>query len=52
MNGLNTYLEELSNACTYRRRFFGSMHLDKFISSSMVAVYQLVINTATGEILR
>ena len=52
VNGLNTYLEELSNACTYRRWFFGSMHLDKFISSSMVAVYQSVINTATGEILR
>ena len=51
VNGLNTYLDELSIACTYRRWFFGSMHLDKFISSTMVAVYQAVINTITGEVI-
>jgi hypothetical protein len=51
VNGLNTYLDELSTACTYRRWFFGSMHLDKFISSSMVAVYQAIINTITGEVI-
>ena len=51
VNGVNTYFEELSNVCTYRRWFFGSMHLDKFISSSRVAVYQAIINTITGEVI-
>lgn len=51
VNGLNTYFEELSNVCSYRRWFFGSMHLDKYISSSLVAVYQNIINAVTGEIL-
>lgn len=51
VNGLNTYLEELSGVCTYRRWFFGSMHLDKFISGSMVAVYREIISAVTGEAL-
>ena len=51
VNGLNTYFEELSGACTYRRWYFGSMHLDKYISSSQVAVYRNVINVVTGEIM-
>ncbi len=50
VNGLNTYLEELGGACTYRRWFFGSMHLDKYISSCQVAVYRNVINAITGEV--
>lgn len=52
INGLNTYLEELSEACTFRRWFFGSMHLDKFVSGTHIAVYQNIINPLTGEILR
>ncbi len=50
VNGLNTYFEELGGACTYRRWFFGSMHLDKYISSCQVAVYRNVINAITGEV--
>ncbi len=52
VTGLNTYLEELGEACKFRRWFFGSMHLDKYISGSHVAVFQNVINAITGEILR
>lgn len=52
VTGLNTYLEELSEACTFKRWFFGSMHLDKYISASHVAVFQNVINVMTGEIVR
>ena len=52
VTGLNTYLEELSEACRFRRWFFGSMHLDKYISNSHVAVYYNVINTITGEVQR
>ena len=51
VNGLNTYFEELSTACTYRRWFFGSMHLDKYISSSLIAVYRDIINAITGEVI-
>ena len=51
VTGVNTYLEEMANACTYRRWFFGSMHLDKYISSSQIAIYQNVINAITGEVL-
>ena len=52
VTGLNTYLEELSEACRFRRWFFGSMHLDKYISNSHVAVYYNVINAVTGEVQR
>lgn len=52
VTGLNTYLEELSEVCRFRRWFFGSMHLDKYISNSHVAVFQNVINAITGEVQR
>ena len=52
VTGLNTYLEEMSAICQFRRWFFGSMHLDKFISNSHVAVYRNVINAITGEVAR
>ena len=52
VTGLNTYLEELSEACRFRRWFFGSMHLDKYISSTHVAVFHNVINAITGEVDR
>ena len=52
VTGLNTYLEELSEVCQFRRWFFGSMHLDKYISNSHVAVFQNVINAITGEVQR
>jgi len=52
VTGLNTYFEELRNACSYERWFFGSMHLDKYVSSSCIAVFQNVIDTKTGEPVR
>jgi hypothetical protein len=52
VTGLNTYFEELSNSCEFKRWFFGSMHIDKHISSSHVAVFQHIINAETGEQLK
>ncbi len=52
VTGLNTYLEELSEVCKFRRWFFGSMHLDKYISGTHIAVYQNIVNILTGEIIR
>jgi hypothetical protein len=49
---LNTYFEELSKDCKFTRWFFGSMHIDKFISSTHVSVFKNVINAETGEKLR
>lgn len=52
VTNLNSYLEELCNVCEYQRWFFGSMHLDKHISSTHIAVFQNVIDAATGKYLR
>ncbi len=52
ISGLNTYFEELGAACDYKHWFFGSMHMDKFISSSHIAVFQNVVNAQTCEIVK
>lgn len=52
INGLNTYFDRLSDACTFRHWFFGSMHLDKFVSGSHICVFKNIINPVSGEILR
>lgn len=52
VTGLNTYFEELSECCTFRRWFFGSMHEDKFVSGTHIAVFQHIVNAETGEILK
>ncbi|MDR2526107.1 MAG: hypothetical protein LBC83_08035 [Oscillospiraceae bacterium] len=41
--GLNTYLEELGKCCTFRRWFFGSMHIDKIIASTHVSVFRKIV---------
>ena len=46
---LNTYLEELGNSCEYKRWYFGSMHLDKNISSSQVAVFNKILEVESGK---
>lgn len=52
VTGLNTYFEELGNSCEFKRWFFGSMHVDKHISSSHIAVFQQVYNAQTGELIK
>jgi hypothetical protein len=52
VTGLNTYFEELGNHCKFGRWFFGSMHVDKFISASHIAVFNKIINAQTGEPLK
>ncbi|MCL2106660.1 MAG: metallophosphoesterase [Oscillospiraceae bacterium] len=41
--GLNTYFEEIGKCCTFRRWFFGSMHVDKVIASTHAAVFRKVV---------
>lgn len=46
---LRAFFDELSAQADYGKWFFGSMHVDKFVSPSVAAVFTSVINTETGE---
>ncbi len=46
---LRAFFDELATQADYVRWFFGSMHIDKFVSPSVVAVFNSVINADTGE---
>ncbi|MBR6532005.1 MAG: metallophosphoesterase [Clostridia bacterium] len=52
VSGLNAYFQELSTSCDYTRWFFGSLHEDKFVSSSQIAVFQNLIDVRTGELVK
>lgn len=52
ITGLNAYFDEMSKACEYKCWYFGSMHIDKHISTSHVAVFKKVLNVETGEIVK
>jgi hypothetical protein len=43
VTGLNSFFEEIGRCCEFRRWFFGSMHVDKTISTTHVAVFRKVI---------
>ncbi|HOO25700.1 MAG TPA: metallophosphoesterase family protein [Clostridiales bacterium] len=49
VTGLNSYFEELSKYCGFDRWFFGSMHIDKYISSSHTAAFLQVYDVETGK---
>ena len=46
---LNAYFDELSKCSTFDRWFFGSLHLDKYISNSYIGVHKALVNAHTGE---
>lgn len=46
---LNAFLEELSDNCEFKKWYFGSLHIDKSISKSMVSVFTRVLNAETSE---
>ena len=46
---LNTYFEELAGAVDYRKWYFGSLHMDKHISATQVAVFKNVLEAWTGK---
>lgn len=49
ISGINTYLQEMSEVCSFNHWYFGSLHIDKFISQNHVSVFKNVINAKTGE---
>ena len=52
VTGLNTFFDELGAFCKFKRWFFGSLHEDKFISTTHIAVFHNIVNAETGELLR
>lgn len=50
--GLNSYFEEINSSCKFTRWYFGSIHEDKFVSPSHIAVYRNLIKIQSGEIAR
>lgn len=49
VSALNAYFEELSNDCKFRKWYFGSLHIDKYISSSHRAIFKDIVKATTGE---
>lgn len=50
--GLNSYFEEINSTCRFTRWYFGSIHEDKHISPSHVAVYRNLLKLETGEVVK
>lgn len=46
---LNAYFDELAKCSEFDRWFFGSLHLDKYISNSYIGVHKAIVNAHTGE---
>ena len=49
VSALNAYFEELSNDCKFRKWYFGSLHIDKYISNSLRAIFKDIVKATTGE---
>ena len=49
VSALNAYFEELSNDCKFRKWYFGSLHIDKYISNSHRAIFKDIVKATTGE---
>ncbi len=51
ITAINTYLEDVSRICQFDHWYFGSLHMDKFISTTHICVFNNIINAVTGEIV-
>ncbi len=49
VTALNAYFGELSNSCQFRKWYFGSLHLDKYISRTHRAIFKDIVDAVTGE---
>ncbi|MCD7774833.1 MAG: metallophosphoesterase [Clostridiales bacterium] len=48
VSALNAFFDELAVQCKYKKWYFGSMHMDKYISANQVAVFKNILNAKTG----
>lgn len=49
ITAFNRYLEQINNNVTFKKWYFGSMHTDKYISSSHIALFTHIVDAVTGE---
>lgn len=49
VTALNAYFEELAEHCNFKKWYFGSLHLDKYISGTHRAIFKDIVNIETGE---
>lgn len=49
---LNAYFDELNKTCRYGKWYFGSMHVDKFVSSNQIALYRNIVEAIDGRPVR
>ncbi len=49
VTALNAYFEELASNCKFKKWFFGSLHIDKYISGTHRAIFKDIINIETSE---
>ena len=49
ITAINTYLEDVGKTCKFSHWYFGSLHLDKFISATHASVFQYVLDAKTGK---
>lgn len=52
ITAINTYLEDVSRTCKFKHWYFGSLHMDKFISTTHACVFNNIINAVTGEAVK
>lgn len=46
---LNAYFDELNKTCKYTKWYFGSMHVDKFVSSNQISLYRNIVEAIDGR---
>lgn len=51
ITAINTYLEDVGKTCKFNHWYFGSLHMDKYISKTHICVYRKVYNAVTGEVV-
>ncbi|MEG1436566.1 MAG: metallophosphoesterase [Oscillospiraceae bacterium] len=49
VTALNAYFEQLSASCEFNKWYFGSMHMDKHISSTHIAVFNNIVEVESGK---
>ena len=49
LNGVNVFLDRVEDHVTFKRWFFGCLHLDKTISSRHRAVFRDIVPVEGGE---
>lgn len=49
VTALNAYFDELSKCSEFQRWFFGSLHLDKYISNTYIGVHKTIVNAHNGQ---